>query len=394
MKIAIINSLYYPYKFGGAEVSVQLLAEGFAAQGHSVKVITLNDNGQINRYELNGVSVISYPIKNEYWPFAKKKYSSIKKLKWHLKDYITNPIVHDISAELEIYKPDIIHTNNLAGFSIGIWGIARKLCCPLVHTTRDYYLFHPNSTLFKNGRNMSSDDVFVKFYSWAKKKASQKIDVMVGISCYISQLHKLNGFAEKAKHTYVYNPIEKIPLEKCKHDRVTIGFLGRLTSEKGFDVFVEYANKYKAEMNFVAAGQFSSSNESDKLRTKAIENNVKLQGYVPVKDFLSSVDVLLLPTKWNEPFGRAVAEAAVAGVPVYTNLTGGVKEIGEHFSWVQDITEFNLSNIKKILSCVDTKLIENPFRQDVLSQKYLEIYNEAIYKEKQSKLLMEIKCGK
>lgn len=27
MKIMILNSLYYPYKFGGAEVSVQLLAE-------------------------------------------------------------------------------------------------------------------------------------------------------------------------------------------------------------------------------------------------------------------------------------------------------------------------------------------------------------------------------
>ncbi len=43
MKIIIVNSLYYPYKFGGAEVSVQLLAEGLVARGITVKVITLNN---------------------------------------------------------------------------------------------------------------------------------------------------------------------------------------------------------------------------------------------------------------------------------------------------------------------------------------------------------------
>ncbi|WP_109240866.1 glycosyltransferase [Klebsiella michiganensis] len=380
MKIAIINSLYYPYKFGGAEVSVQLLAEGLAAKGHNVKVITLNDKLEITRYDLNGVSVISYPIKNEYWPFAKGEYSSIRKIKWHLRDYITNPIVRDIAAELKLYNPDVIHTNNLAGFSIGIWKIAKKLSCPLVHTTRDYYLFHPNSTLFKNGQNISSNDFFVKVYSWIKKRHSQKIDIMVGISNYISVFHQSNGFAKEAKHTYVYNPIERIMAERCQRERITIGFLGRLSSEKGFDVFTEYANLYKNDMDFVAAGQFSSSKETDKLRQKAKENNIRLEGYIPVRDFLSNVDVLLLPTKWNEPFGRVVAEAAVAGIPVYTNLTGGVKEIGEYFPWVQDISKFSLSNIKKTVSCVDTESVANPFSQDFLSQKYIEIYNEAIYK--------------
>jgi hypothetical protein len=35
--------------------------------------------------------------------------------------------------------------------------------------------------------------------------------------------------------------------------------LGRLTTEKGFDVFIEYAVKYKNNFNFIAAGDFAST---------------------------------------------------------------------------------------------------------------------------------------
>jgi glycogen synthase len=49
-------------------------------------------------------------------------------------------------------------------------------------------------------------------------------------------------------------------------------------------------------------------------------------GFIKVEDFMASIDVVVLPNKWNEPFGRAVAESANAGKVVYTTLTGGVAE--------------------------------------------------------------------
>jgi len=39
VKIAIINTLYYPNVVGGAERSVQFLAEGLVKKGHEVVVI-------------------------------------------------------------------------------------------------------------------------------------------------------------------------------------------------------------------------------------------------------------------------------------------------------------------------------------------------------------------
>nr|WP_250143556.1 glycosyltransferase [Escherichia coli] len=80
MKIMILNSLYYPYKFGGAEVSVQLLAEELVKKNHEVRVVTLNDEGSIKKEVLNGVKVISLPLKNRYWPFSSEAHSRIQKL--------------------------------------------------------------------------------------------------------------------------------------------------------------------------------------------------------------------------------------------------------------------------------------------------------------------------
>lgn len=43
MKIMVVNTLYAPYSVGGAEISVQILCEELAKQGHQVRVITLCD---------------------------------------------------------------------------------------------------------------------------------------------------------------------------------------------------------------------------------------------------------------------------------------------------------------------------------------------------------------
>ena len=67
MKLAIINTLYAPNNVGGAEKSVQALAEYFVFLGHDVIVICLGKENA--NYKLNGVSVSSLKIKNDFWPF-------------------------------------------------------------------------------------------------------------------------------------------------------------------------------------------------------------------------------------------------------------------------------------------------------------------------------------
>ena len=69
MRILIVNTLYYPDKIGGAEVSVQLLAETLVEQGHDVSVVCIA-RGRVPRKEsVNGVHVYRIRLFNVYWPF-------------------------------------------------------------------------------------------------------------------------------------------------------------------------------------------------------------------------------------------------------------------------------------------------------------------------------------
>jgi len=49
---------------------------------------------------------------------------------------------------LDKEKPDVVHTNNITGFSIAIWHEVHKRNFRLVHTLRDYYLLCPKNSMF------------------------------------------------------------------------------------------------------------------------------------------------------------------------------------------------------------------------------------------------------
>ena len=56
---------------------------------------------------------------------------------------------------------------------------------------------------------------------------------------------------------------------------------------------------------------------------------VEFVGWVPSNAFLDTIDFLIVPSVWNEPFGRIVVEAFSRGVPVLGSRTGGIPELIE-----------------------------------------------------------------
>ena len=137
MKIAIINTLYAPNKVGGAEKSVQTLAENFSDLGNEVIVICLGKEDA--NYKLNGVIIHAVKIKNDFWPFEINNKNSFHKLIWHLKDASNNKYNDFLHHLFLDYKPDVLLTNNISGFSTKVWRIASNLNIKIVHTLRDYY---------------------------------------------------------------------------------------------------------------------------------------------------------------------------------------------------------------------------------------------------------------
>jgi glycosyltransferase involved in cell wall biosynthesis len=54
--------------------------------------------------------------------------------------------------------------------------------------------------------------------------------------------------------------------------------------------------------------------------------HVRLAGYSPLGELLSGASLLLVPSQWQEPFGRIAFEGLSAGVPVLASAVGGLVE--------------------------------------------------------------------
>ncbi len=349
MKILIFNTLYTPNLLGGAERSVQLLAEGLVEEGHQVTVCTTSDKTYSE--EINGVSVEYLKVPNLFWGFNIKSYKSYAKLVWHFIDSFNFLASSKIKKFIKRNKPDVIHTNNLAGFSVIVWKLAKKMGIPFVHTLRDYYLTCPKCTRYKNNRVCENTCLDCKILSIPKKIYSKNVPFVIGISKYILDAHIKRGYFLYSKTKVIPNSVKRIELDterKVKDKIVNFGYLGRISSEKGLDILLEAFSK-RQNLNLFIGG-VGLKDYVDSLKSKYNANNINFLGRVEPQDFFKKIDCLIVPSSWEEPFGRVVIEALYNWVPVIVSNKGGLPEIVKN----KDVgLVFTSDSIDSLLRCID-----------------------------------------
>lgn len=328
MKILLVNTLYYPNMIGGAELSVQTLAESLVIKGHDVIVASLFPSNFTKSEVVNGVKTYYIGLRNVYWPFINKK-NEILRLLWHFIDIYNPLMMNDLTDVIIKEKPDIIHTNNLSGFSVSSWVEAKRHHIPLIHTIRDYYLLCHLSTMHRNERNCTKQCIRCRLFSELKKKFSNLPDSVVGISGYILKEHlKFGCFSSVPNTSVIYNSYQGIKLNVVKGNKknLRLGFLGRIEKKKGIDFLLKSLKSIAGYQFEVHIGGTGKQSYVDHLK-KEYRKNVFFYGFVNPSSFLTKIDVLVVPSLWNEPFGRIIAEAYYYGIPVIGSQKGGIPEL-------------------------------------------------------------------
>jgi len=327
MKILIVNTLYAPNQIGGAEKSVQTLAEKFTLLGHAVKVVCLGKEN--SNYEIANVKVKVIKIKNNYWPFEKKNKSTYQKFIWHFKDSRNTSYNHDFKEIIKEFKPDILFTNNLSGFSTNIWAVAKSLGVKTVHSLRDYYLQCSKSTKFKNNLNCEEICLNCKILSNSKKKNSHQIDYLVGISKYILEDHIKNGYFKSVPKEVVFNGfnLKFNENKKRRNKAIVFGFIGQIKESKGIELILKCFSKItNCDWKLLVAGELDTTYLSH-LNSLNNSSKVNYLGYVESDNFFKKIDILVVPSLWNEPFGRVVLESFINKTPVLASNVGGISEL-------------------------------------------------------------------
>lgn len=126
-------------------------------------------------------------------------------------------------------------------------------------------------------------------------------------------------------------------------DGLRVGFMGRVGLDKGVDILgracAELDDDLRRRITLVIAGDPRFVPASDQaVVDAALERSgvlIERPGWISREALLDQVDVLVVPSVFDEPFGLVAAEAMAARVPVVVSDAGALPEVvGPTHPWV------------------------------------------------------------
>ena len=353
MKIAIL----LPYK------------ENYSHQDTGAVSIFINGVNKLSKYKNNIKiygSTTHKALSKNYKNLSLKKNFFQSSSRVYIKDFLKN---------VEKDKIDILEIHNRPHYL--------KYLLKLKDTKKILF-FHNNplemqgsTTIKEREALVDNSDMLIFNSNWTKEK-------------FLDGLKK-----EKIQDKVITVPqsTTKVPIDFSKKKKI-ISFVGKLNSAKGFDLFGEAVlkilNKYSDWKGIVIGNE-----PRQKLfyhHKNLINAGFKNNKYVLKK--LEDVSISIVPSRWDEPFGRSSLEAASRGCAIIRSNTGGLKETTRHAIVLKKMTsdelfrkiELLIKN-KKTLKKLQ-KLNYNSFKlTNNYSSKLLDqIRKKLIFKHKEIKI--------
>ena len=231
-------------------------------------------------------------------------------------------------------------------------------------------VFHNNPLLIRGSQkvkerkdilNKCSNIIFVS--KWVKKKFFEGLSYKTSQKCIV-----------------IYPAIKRLKRFPIKQNIIT--FIGKLNKSKGYDLageaVVSILNQYK---NWKAV--FAGSEEREKYNFS--HKNLKIYKWLShdkILNLLKKSSICLVPSVWDEPFGRISMEASNYGNAVILSNKGGLLETSKNYIKLVNLDANNL--YKKISNLViDIKKLKK------IQKKAF--FNSQIFIEKSAKVFDEIK---
>jgi len=249
-------------------------------------------------------------------------------------------VAEKLATELDF---DVIHVHDWMTFPAGM-AVGRISGKPLV--------VHVHSTEFDRSGNQIDSAIY-----GIEKHGMYFADKIIAVSNFTRKLIIQNYYIEPKKVFTVYNGVEpferssKSKMGKSDDERMVL-FLGRITSQKGPEYFIEAAKivlQKSKNVRFVMAGK---GDLKEKMIQKVADLNLtehfSFPGFIPdgeVAKVLSSSDVFVMPSV-SEPFGIVALEAMQAGVPVIISKQSGAAEI------LNNVIKVDYWNVKKMAKTI------------------------------------------
>ena len=238
---------------------------------------------------------------------------------------------------------------------------------------RFIFYFH-NDPLSMNGSKTIENRLFIL----------KNVEKIIFVSQWVKDRFFLDlDLKLSAKTEIVYPSVNK---QKTRRKYKYITFVGRLNHSKGYDIFQKSIQKILDE--FPDWKSLSVGNEER--RSVYIDHNQhKELGFLNHKktlDILGKSEIAVVPSRWEEPFGRTALEATSNGCATIISNKGGLIETTDQAIILNKLDENNLyKEIKKlILNVKKRKQIQKNSRKNVkhtisVNTKIIDQIRESIF---------------
>ena len=213
------------------------------------------------------------------------------------------------------------------------------------------FFFHNNPQEIRGSKTVNqrlnilnkTDKVFF-VSNWTKKKFFEGLPFKTKSNCEI-----LYPSIKKNKKFY-------------KYKKKQIVFTGKLNSSKGYDLFGPAVIKILEEFpNWKAIVAGNEPREKFSFKHK----NLKILPWLPhnkILDLYKKSSISVVPSKWEEPFGRTSMESAAYGCATITSNRGGLIETFDNDLLLKDLKSSEIYRIIKLL-------VKNPKKLRLIQKK-------------------------
>lgn len=266
-----------------------------------------------------------------------------------------------------------------------------------------FALRRSRTPFFSTCHNWIKDGPLVSFYGMVDRIVLRNYAGVVAVSAEVRQ--RLLSAGVKADRIHlIRNGIDLRPFTKAipslRKDTVggqvlIVGWIGRLSQEKGVDIFLRAAARVLAQcpsVKFVVVGEGPEQASIEALiETLRIGESVSLVGRrEDMPSVYASLDVMVSSSR-QEGLPMAILEGMASGLPLVATAVGDVptvvldgrtgvivppEDVDSLASAIVDL--LRNANLRDQLGGAAAKLVENEFSADRMTAEYLRMYEEVV----------------
>jgi glycosyltransferase involved in cell wall biosynthesis len=151
------------------------------------------------------------------------------------------------------------------------------------------------------------------------------------------------------KTQVIYHSID--PVTKITKKNKQIIFVGKLNESKGYDLFCKALFPILNKHTDWKAISIGDEKRFQYYNTHKNHTNLGQISHKKVLDFLSKSEIAVIPSRWEEPFGRTALEATSMGCATIISSNGGLTETTDHAIILKKLNSKNLElEINKLIN--------------------------------------------